>query len=202
MCSSDLYTLAGKTGTAAKLVGGRYSKSDYNASFVGLVPSRNPAAVVLVVIDSPHGQGTTGGAVSAPVFRRIAEATLRYYGIQQTINPPPPVLVAKDTSGAADTEAQVVAMSGTLSPSVTLAAHEADTVPNLLGQSAREAVRTLARAGLVARLSGDGVVTHQDPPPGAPLELGGVCRLQLSRTSAGTATLAAATVASEGGPRP
>ena len=36
------YTIAGKTGTAAKLIGGRYSTSDYNASFVGFVPSRDP----------------------------------------------------------------------------------------------------------------------------------------------------------------
>ena len=50
------YTVAGKTGTAAKLVNGRYSKSDYNASFVGFVPSRKPALTIIVVIDSPHAQ--------------------------------------------------------------------------------------------------------------------------------------------------
>ena len=44
------YRVAGKTGTAAKLVNGRYSKSDYNGSFVGFVPSRRPALTVLVVI--------------------------------------------------------------------------------------------------------------------------------------------------------
>ena len=38
------YTIAGKTGTAAKLVNGRYSKSDYNASFVGFVPVAQPGA--------------------------------------------------------------------------------------------------------------------------------------------------------------
>ena len=36
------YTVAGKTGTAAKVVNGRYSDSDYNTSFVGFVPSRKP----------------------------------------------------------------------------------------------------------------------------------------------------------------
>ena len=52
----DGYTIAGKTGTAAKLVNGRYSKSDYNASFVGFVPSRKPALTIIVVIDSPHAR--------------------------------------------------------------------------------------------------------------------------------------------------
>src|SRR5213078_4418598 len=72
------YTVAGKTGTAAKLVGGQYSHSEYNASFVGFVPSRNPAIAIIVVLDSPHGRNRYfGGTVSAPIFRRIAEPTLR-----------------------------------------------------------------------------------------------------------------------------
>ena len=75
------YTIAGKTGTAAKLVDGHYQKSEYNASFVGFVPSRNPVLTILVVIDSPHGNGYTGGAVSAPVFKRIAEAAVTYLGV-------------------------------------------------------------------------------------------------------------------------
>src|SRR5207302_759008 len=71
------YTIAGKTGTAAKLVGGHYSHSDYNASFVGFLPSRKPAVAIIVTIDSPHSSaGYYGGAVSAPIFKRIAEATL------------------------------------------------------------------------------------------------------------------------------
>ena len=42
------YTVAGKTGTADKLVNGRYSRSQQNVSFVGFVPSRNPALTVIV----------------------------------------------------------------------------------------------------------------------------------------------------------
>ena len=89
------YTIAGKTGTAAKIVNGRYSKSEYNASFVGFIPSRQPALTIIVVIDSPHGNGYTGGVVAAPVFKRIAEASLRHLGIAPTVNPMPPVLVAR-----------------------------------------------------------------------------------------------------------
>ena len=89
------YTVAGKTGTASKLVNRRYSKSDYNASFVGFVPSRKPALTIVVVIDSPHTNGYYGATVSAPVFRRIAEAALRHLGIGPTVNAPPPVLVAR-----------------------------------------------------------------------------------------------------------
>ena len=61
------FTVAGKTGTAAKLVNGRYSDSDYNVSFVGFVPSRKPMLAIIVMIDSPHGRVTSyGGTVAAP----------------------------------------------------------------------------------------------------------------------------------------
>src|SRR6185503_6881941 len=40
------YTIAGKTGTATKLVNGHYSKTDYNGSFVGFIPSRDPAVTI------------------------------------------------------------------------------------------------------------------------------------------------------------
>ena len=94
----DGFTIAGKTGTAQKLVDHRYSHSDYNASFVGFLPSRKPALTIIVVIDSPHANGYYGGTVAAPIFKRIAEESLRHLGIGPTINPAPPVLVARNTA--------------------------------------------------------------------------------------------------------
>src|SRR4029079_10478439 len=92
----DGFTVAGKTGTAQKLIKGRYSHSDHFASFVGFLPSRDPALAIVVVIDSAHGpNGDHGGTVAAPIFRNIAEPALRYFGIPPTINPAPPVLVAR-----------------------------------------------------------------------------------------------------------
>ena len=44
--------------------------------------------------DSPHGNGYYGGTVAAPIFKRIAEQSLRQLGIGPTINPAPRVLVA------------------------------------------------------------------------------------------------------------
>ena len=93
----DGFTIAGKTGTAQKLVDHRYSHSDYNASFVGFLPSRKPALAIIVVIDSPHANGYYGGTVAAPIFKRIAQESLRHLGIGPTINPAPPVLVARNT---------------------------------------------------------------------------------------------------------
>jgi cell division protein FtsI (penicillin-binding protein 3) len=70
------YTVAGKTGTANKAENGRYVQK-YVASFVGLVPARNPRLAILVMVDEPHGQ-IWGGVVAAPVFRDIARFALQY----------------------------------------------------------------------------------------------------------------------------
>ena len=159
---------------------GQYSHSDYNASFVGFVPSRTPAVTIIVVTDSPHAGPTTGGAVSAPVFKRIAEATLQYLGIGPSIDPAPTVLVARhDGLETAPTE-----LAGTAAPIVSLVADGAsDSVPDVRGMSAREAVQMLVKVGMSARASGDGVVVSQEPEPGTALEQGGVCRLVLRRSS-------------------
>jgi cell division protein FtsI/penicillin-binding protein 2 len=69
------YTVAGKTGTAAKPEPGGYSDSRYVASFVGVVPAKNPRLVVLVSIDEPHG-AIWGGVVAAPAFSEIARNSL------------------------------------------------------------------------------------------------------------------------------
>jgi cell division protein FtsI/penicillin-binding protein 2 len=76
------YTVAGKTGTAAKPdpVRGGYSESRYVASFVGFVPATRPRLVVLVTVDEPHG-AIWGGTVAAPAFARIAEFALPYLEI-------------------------------------------------------------------------------------------------------------------------
>ena len=175
------YTIAGKTGTAAKLVNGHYSHSDYNASFVGFLPSRDPVVAIIVVIDSPHAGPTTGGGVSAPVFKRIAEATVRYLGVPPNINPLPAVLVARSD---ANTDQQANAEQPS-DPVVSLVAEgQPGTLPDVRGQSARAAVRTLVKLGVHTRISGDGFVVAQDPPAGAPIAEGMVCRLTLDRSPA------------------
>jgi len=173
------YTVAGKTGTASKLINGHYAATENNVSFVGFVPSRDPAVAIIVVIDAPHAGGNSGGVVSAPIFKRIAEAALRYLGVPPTINPAPPVLVARrDASGPQPT---TMAMEA---PVVNLVAAGPGTLPDLRGMSAREATRMLVKLGMSARLAGDGIVVVQDPQPGSPLEQGGVCRLTLTRAPA------------------
>jgi cell division protein FtsI (penicillin-binding protein 3) len=179
------FTVAGKTGTAAKLIDRVYSTSAYNASFVGFVPSRNPAVAIIVVTDSPHNGPTTGGPVSGPVFKRIAEATLRYMGVGQTINPMPPVLVARhdDNATGASSVSNTSSSQGADSPAVSLVSDgPPGTMPDLRGLSARDALRRMMRLGLAARVDGNGFVISQDPPAGAPLDAVSAGRVTLART--------------------
>ena len=72
------YTVAGKTGTAAKIdSSGGYSHTDYVASFVGLVPATKPRLVIMVMVDEPSGS-IYGGDVAAPMFREIARFNLQH----------------------------------------------------------------------------------------------------------------------------
>lgn len=72
------YNVAGKTGTAQKVSGGKgYRENKHVASFIGFVPAESPELVVLVAIDEPEGI-QYGGTVAGPAFRAIAESSLRY----------------------------------------------------------------------------------------------------------------------------
>jgi cell division protein FtsI (penicillin-binding protein 3) len=76
------YSVAGKTGTAAKpdpVLGG-YSTSKYVSSFVGFVPSTRPRLSILVTVDEPRG-AIWGGAVAAPAFAKIAQFALQYLDV-------------------------------------------------------------------------------------------------------------------------
>jgi cell division protein FtsI/penicillin-binding protein 2 len=75
------YSIAGKTGTAAKPEpSGGYSKSRYVGSFVGFVPAKDPRLVILVTVDEPRGS-IWGGVVAAPAFAEIAQFALQYLEI-------------------------------------------------------------------------------------------------------------------------
>ncbi|NRA02529.1 MAG: penicillin-binding protein 2 [Myxococcales bacterium] len=73
------YRVAGKTGTAQKVVDGTYSKDRVVASFLGIVPARDPRLVIVVVLDEPD-PGYGGGSAAAPVFRKVASFGMSHLG--------------------------------------------------------------------------------------------------------------------------
>jgi cell division protein FtsI (penicillin-binding protein 3)/stage V sporulation protein D (sporulation-specific penicillin-binding protein) len=74
------YTVAGKTGTAQVPGPHGYTTGKYVASFVGMVPVKNPKLVVLVVVNEPT-KNIFGGVVAAPAFAQIAKFDLQYLNV-------------------------------------------------------------------------------------------------------------------------
>ncbi|MCF3648990.1 peptidoglycan D,D-transpeptidase FtsI family protein [Synoicihabitans lomoniglobus] len=80
------YQIAGKTGTAQKLVDGRYSKKHHVGSFVGFFPATDPKVVVTVIVDDARvttgSRVNYGSVVAVPTFRRVAERLISYLDIK------------------------------------------------------------------------------------------------------------------------
>jgi cell division protein FtsI (penicillin-binding protein 3) len=153
----DGYTSAGKTGTAQKIDPHThaYSKTDYVASFVGFAPVNNPALTIAVILDSPRGLHQ-GGQVSAPVFKRVAEQVLAYYGVPHDVepknNPARRMLAVRAAEG--DTEdaqphssGAMLELEGTGAPAMVPAA--ANAAPAVTELRAPAVARIDARGGTV-----------------------------------------------------
>lgn len=82
------YTAAGKTGTAQKLVAGKYRRDKHFSSFVGFFPADTPEVCIGIFLDEPKN-GYYGGEAAAPVFRDIAERVGQYLAVPSDVPPPP-----------------------------------------------------------------------------------------------------------------
>lgn len=167
------YRVAGKTGTAEKVVKGRgYAANKYVASFVGFTPVSRPALVGAVILDEPWPL-YHGGEVAAPVFSAIAQQVLLYLGVTPERDLPPPV--ERPQIQLAET---LVAQDDTSEP--TAEPLPEGTIPDLRGLSARQALHRGTLAGLTLALNGHGAVERQLPAPGTPKEeAGGTVELWL-----------------------
>jgi cell division protein FtsI (penicillin-binding protein 3) len=82
------YRVAGKTGTAQRVVDGRYQ--GYTASFVGFAPADAPRLAISVSLQDPKN-GYYGGAIAAPVFRDVMSFALRSMQVLPTGTTAPPL---------------------------------------------------------------------------------------------------------------
>jgi cell division protein FtsI (penicillin-binding protein 3) len=179
------YTAAGKTGTAQKIdpATGRYSKTNYEASFIGFAPVSHPVVTILVNLDSPVGEHD-GGPTAGPVFREVAEQVLAYLNVPHDLPESPRLEEAalrrkglellpqesrrkktasdRGSSAATDEQEATVPESST----VAIAEGQAVMVPRFVGQTVRAVTETCSRLGLMPILIGDGIATDQTPDAG------------------------------------
>jgi membrane peptidoglycan carboxypeptidase len=189
------FAVAGKTGTARKVVAGAYR--GYTASFVGMFPADKPQVVVVVKLDNPAGGRIYGGQIAAPAFRAAIEAAMAARGgsmdraalassgrfaesatatfapaddasVVATASRPPAVLVAPDQAARFDLPLAI--------PRDTMS-RVPRAVPDVLGLPLRDAAHALHLAGFRVRIAGSGHVVRSVPVAGTVAAAGASVRL-------------------------
>ena len=196
------YTAAGKTGTAQKIdpKTHRYSTTKFIGSFVGFAPVKNPAVVIIVVIDEPRG-AYHGGDVAAPVFREIAEQILPDLNVtpDTEIKPgteliaqdsrPSPQQVKEDQKRGERREATLPVVAArnfsgqTREVVFAPASKRTALMPDLRGQSVRDVARMCAQLSLRLEARGEGHATRQTPAAGSEVDPGTVVRVDFGRSN-------------------
>jgi cell division protein FtsI (penicillin-binding protein 3) len=195
------YKVAGKTGTAQIATGGKYNKTNYNGTFVGYFPADNPVYSCIVVVNNPSAGKYYGGSVAAPAFKEIAD---NLYATSISLNLPTdqstdtirvananrPVYFADLATIFSDlkipfTESQgaepwVISNTESGSNSIYAVRFHNNTVPNVRGMKAKDAVFLLENMGIDITLSGRGVVRSQSINPGQPITSNMHIKLELS----------------------
>jgi cell division protein FtsI (penicillin-binding protein 3) len=203
----DGWTSAGKTGTAQKIdpTTGRYSPTQYIASFTGFAPINNPAVTILVSLDSPIGLHE-GGDVAAPVFKRIAEQVLAYLDVPRDVPLNPKLIqtayrkqATEDPSALEDFSSVDFSSQPDPPPSASQSARtdrqeQADPnkpvltvavdqggdieVPDFSGKTMRDVADVALRLGLDPVLVGSNLAMDQSPAAGAKVRHGAKITVQ------------------------
>ncbi len=162
--ASKEYQVAGKTGTAQKVTegSGHYAAGKYYASFIGIAPADAPRIVIFVGLDEPKGS-YFGGSVSAPVFKEIAEATLKHLDVPSALSR---VVVATqrqrtDSVDLPKDKKRFQKLSG------------GDfQVPDVRGITMRDVMEAVGQADVKIKVNGSGLATDQSPSPGGVIKEG------------------------------
>jgi stage V sporulation protein D (sporulation-specific penicillin-binding protein) len=152
----DGYRVGGKTGTAQKVINGRYSADQHIVSFVGFAPADNPKVVVYAAVDNPKGL-QFGGLIAAPLVKNIMADALRYMKVEPSSNQ----LEREYRYG----ETPIV------------------DVPDLVGASIEDIYEDLNSNFLLAKSGNGKYVISQAPKAGSRVDRGSTIRIFLSDTA-------------------
>lgn len=151
----DGYRVGGKTGTAQKVINGRYSADEHIVSFIGFAPADDPKVVIYAAVDDPQGI-QFGGLIAAPLVKSMMEDTLRY----MKVPPRKDQLDRKYVYG----DKRIV------------------EVPNLVGMTVTDIYEDLNMNFQLAKSGTGKTVINQVPKPGTRVEQGSTIRIYLSDT--------------------
>ncbi|WP_028611229.1 stage V sporulation protein D [Paenibacillus harenae] len=148
----DGYRVGGKTGTAQKVINGRYSPNEHIVSFIGFAPADDPQIVVYVAVDNPQGI-QFGGVVAAPIVHNIMEDALSILEV-----PPREKQIEREYTYG---EIPIV------------------TVPNLVGKTVAEIYEDLNMNFNLTTAGSGKTVIRQAPAAGTRVDRGSTIRIYL-----------------------
>mgnify|MGYP000136314434 FL=1 len=148
----DGYRIGGKTGTAQKVENGVYLVNNYIMSFMAVVPSNNPEAVLYLAIDNPKHTAMLSSYTTTPIARRILLDIIEALDIKKQDSQ-----IEKEKEWSDKTIYEV---------------------PNVVGMTKKEAKKALENFTVEYAGTGDKVVS-QSPEAGTRVEEKTVVRLLL-----------------------
>jgi cell division protein FtsI (penicillin-binding protein 3) len=169
--------VAAKTGTARRVVNGRYAPGQYTASFAALFPADHPQLVLVVKLDNPHKGSYFAAQTAAPVTRSMLEQALAARTVAldrarlSTAVPRAAAAPLEDDGGVVPYVVPWPYHPDSAAPAPELA------VPDVAGLGMRAAVRALHRRGFRVALKGWGAAEHTWPAAGDSAALGSIVTL-------------------------
>ena len=146
------YRVGGKTGTAQKVENGKYLVNNYIMSFMAVVPSNDPKAILYLAIDNPKNTVLLSSYTTAPIARRIL----------------------LDIIDALKIEKQ----EGAIEEKYIWNDIKYFEVPNLIGLKINDAVRSVYPVEIDS--SGNGkIIIEQSPSPGEKIDITSKIRVLL-----------------------
>lgn len=193
---SDIVTIAGKTGTAQIFENGHYSSRHHRIAFVGYFPEENPQYSCICVIHHPHKYGAyDAGGDCGRVVRHIAERTMASMSAtdSEEMSMPYDSISKPQIKGGQQSRIKLAAKGTKVHVSkvdsewakidkgmqAVAVKIEPNSVPNVIGMGARDAVYAIEQTGMKVQLSGKGRVVTQSVNAGQKAIKGGMVYLEL-----------------------
>ena len=146
------YRIGGKTGTAQKVENGRYMDNNYIMSFMAVVPSNKPEAVLYLAIDNPKHTALLSSYTTTPIARRILLDIIKILDIERQ-----PEQLEKDLSW---NDKEII------------------EVPNVIGKTKKEA-KSILKDFKIEYSSTGNIIKEQSPNPYTNIEKGSIIKLLL-----------------------
>jgi cell division protein FtsI (penicillin-binding protein 3) len=160
------FQLAAKTGTARRVVGGRYAAGQYTASFAALFPADQPQLVVVMKIDNPQKGSYFSAQTAAPVTRSMLEQALAARTVALDRARLSNVAATADRRPLEEPDGVVPYVVAWPYVPDSMAPQPDMTVPNVTGRPLRDAARALHARGFHVVVKGWGLIHHTWPAAG------------------------------------